>query len=218
LENRPWATDILAYINLDMFSLNYPVKNNIPLATEEYYKMNMYTSPIDDFSRYNDIDYNESTLGNFSRFRTLLENVTYEYYEYPRDWVLVMDDIVGASDHRFFIERGIPGVWFRGLNEKPRDERDLNEIAFKHTPIDRLETMEEYAGGKEELLKGMDTGLLISFTLATHLLESYNLSWCQNTGLTYNDDSDDSGQMIIVIGIVAVIMAVLLYAIRKRGR
>ncbi|UCG69610.1 MAG: M28 family peptidase [Thermoplasmata archaeon] len=218
LENKPWPTDIIAYINLDMFSLNYPVKNNIPLSTEEYYKMNIYTSPIDDFSRYNDIEYNESTLGNFTRFREILENITYKQYEYPPDWVLVMDDTVGASDHRFFIERGIPGVWFRGMNEKPREERDLNEIAFKHTPIDRLETMEEYAGGKEELLKGMDTVLLISYRLAIQILELYNVSSSQNLGESVKDSRGNIGQIAIVIGIIVIIMAVLLYVFWKKVR
>ncbi|UCE39297.1 MAG: M28 family peptidase [Thermoplasmata archaeon] len=218
LENKPWQTDIIAYINLDMFSLNYPVKNNMPLSTEEYYKMNIYTSPIDDFSRYDDIEYNDSTLGNFTMFRTLLENITYDKYDYPPEWVLVMDDTVGASDHRFFIERGIPGVWFRGMNEKPREERDLNEIAFKHTPIDRLETMEEYAGGKEELLKGIDTGLLISFSLATQILESHNVSSSQNGGETTKGAIENIGQIGIVIGIVVIIMTVLLYVFWRRLR
>ena len=129
-----------------------------------------------------------------------------------------MDDTVGASDHRFFIERGIPGVWFRGMNEKPREELDLNEIAFKHTPIDRLETMEEYAGGKEELLKGMDTGLFISYTLTTQLLESYNLSSSQNAGENKNDSIENNGQIALVIGIVAIIMTVLLIVFWKRIR
>jgi Zn-dependent M28 family amino/carboxypeptidase len=218
LENKPWQAEIIAYINLDMFSLNYPVKNSMPLSTEEYYKMNIYTSPIDDFSRYDDIEFNESTLGNFTKFRELLENITYEQCNYPPEWVLVMDDTVGASDHRFFIERSIPGVWFRGMNEKPREERDLNEIAFKHTPIDRLETMEEYAGGKEELLKGMDTGLLISYTLATQILESYYLSSSQNAGETAKDTIENIEQIAIVIGTIVIMMTVLVYVFRKRLR
>jgi hypothetical protein len=180
--------------------------------------MNIYTSPIDDFSRYENIEFNEATFGNFTKFRELLENITYEQYSYPLDWVLVMDDTVGASDHRFFIERSIPGVWFRGMNEKPREERDLNEIAFKHTPIDRLETMEEYAGGKEELLKGMDTGLLISYTLATQLLEFQNLSSSQNAAETVKDTIENIEQITIVIGAVVIMMTILVYVFRKRLR
>ena len=127
------------------------------------------------------------------------------------DKVLVMDDNVGASDHRFFIERGIPGVWFRGMHEKPRDEGDLNELAFKHTPIDRLETMETYAGGKEELLRGIDTGLFISYTLASQLLESYNVSSSQSYGESEGDGFENIGQMAIVIAIVFVIIATVLW-------
>ena len=116
LDNIPWQTEIMAYINLDMYSLNYPVKNNLPLSTEEYFKMNIYTSPIQDFSRYDDIEFNESTLENFTIFREMLETITYDQYDYPPNWVLVMDDTVGASDHRFFNESGISGVSFRGMN------------------------------------------------------------------------------------------------------
>ncbi|UCE74250.1 MAG: M28 family peptidase [Methanomassiliicoccales archaeon] len=218
LDNMPWQTDIIAYINLDMFSLNYPVKNNIPLSNEEYYKMNIYTSPIKDFSRYDDIEFNKSTLGNFTKFREILENITYEQYNYPPNWVPVMDDTVGASDHRFFIERGIPGVWFRGLNEKPREERDLNEIALKHTPIDRLETMEEYAGGKEELLKGIDTGLVISYSLATQILESHNVSSSQNVDETVSENFGEAGQIAIIIVTVGIIATVLCYVFIRRIR
>ncbi len=219
LDNMPWQSEIIAYINLDMYSLNYPVKNNIPLATEEYFKMNIYTSPIKDFSRYEGIEYDESTLENFTMFRELLEDITYGQYDYPSNWVLVMDDNVGASDHRFFIERGIPGVWFRGMNEKPREEGDINEIAFKHTPIDRLETMEAYAGGKGELLKGIETGLFISYSLAVQLLESNNVSSSQDYAGEVGESFESIGQIAVVIAIFVVIIAtVIWYVSWKRKR
>ncbi|UCG69572.1 MAG: hypothetical protein JSV09_00670, partial [Thermoplasmata archaeon] len=70
----------------------------------------------------------------------------------------------------------------------------------------------------EELLKGIDTGLLISFSLATQILESHNVSSSQNGGETTKGAIENIGQMAIVIGIVAIIMAVLLYVLWRRLR
>jgi hypothetical protein len=122
-------------------------------------------------------------LTNFSDFRTILENITYDQHGHPSQWVIVMDDTAGISDHRFFVLRSIPAVWFRGMNEKPRDEGDLNEIAFKHTPADTLETMERYAGGKSQLLSGIDTGLSIAYELA--------IAWIDHVNATGEDGIDD---------------------------
>ncbi len=171
ISNLPPGIEIVAYINLDMFSLNYPIRNNIPGATEEYYKLYLYTSPITDFSGYPDNEFNESTLDNFTVFQNLLMNITYDQKNLPEEWVLVLDDTEVASDHSFFIRNNIPSAWFRGLHEYPKDTGDLNERNFKHTPVDSLETMEFYSGGKSELLKGIDTGLSIAYELALGVLD-----------------------------------------------
>jgi hypothetical protein len=188
VENIPEGVTVVANINLDMFSLNYPVKNSIPGSSEEYFKLNLYTSPVHDFSGYSSINFNESTIDNFTIFQELLNNITYTQNNYPSEWVIVMDDTEIVSDHSHFIRNSIPAVWFRGMNEYPRDSGDINERNFKHTPIDTLETMERYSGGKGELLKGIDTGLTIAYQLILGILE------LQNIAIQENDHPHDHGE------------------------
>lgn len=173
VENLPAGVDVVAYLNFDMCCLNYPIRNSIPGSTEDYFKLNLYTSPVSDFSGYSNIELNESTQENFTIFQELLMNITYQKNDYPLEWVPVMDDTAVISDHSHFIRNSIPSVWFRGMNEYPRNEGDLNERNFKHTPVDTLETMELFAGSKAELLKGINTGLTIGYQL---ILEVLNLT------------------------------------------
>jgi len=223
LENPVWDADIVGYINLDMFGLSYPVRNSIPLATEEYFKLNVYTSPVSDFSIYNGVEYTDETLANFTVFRDVLENITYVQYGHPSQWVIVMDDTAGISDHRFFVERSIPAVWFRGMNEKPREEGDLNEITFKHTPADTLETMEAYAGGKSQLLAGIDTGLSISYDLANEWIEHVNATSVQNEDDGAPDGGDGaagaSGGAAIGLSLLVLLLIPVVFLLwRKRRR
>ena len=225
LENPIWDFEIVGYINLDMFSLSYPVRNSIPRATEEYFKLNVYTSPVSDFSIYDQVEYTDETLENFTDFRDILENITYDQYGYPSQWVIVMDDTAGISDHRFFVERSIPAVWFRGMNEKPREEGDFNEIAFKHTPADTLETMEAYAGGKSELLAGIDTGLSISYDLANRWIEHVNATVWPIVDDGTPDGGDDqigvSGGAAIGLSLLVLLMIPVVFVLwrrRARGR
>jgi Zn-dependent M28 family amino/carboxypeptidase len=222
VNNLPEGIDVLANINLDMFSLNYPIRNNIPGATEEYYKLYLYTSPVKDFSGYNGADFDPSTLENFTVFRDLLENITYLKNECPTEWVLVMDDIEANSDHKFFIRNSIPAVWFRGLHEYPKDEGDLNERNFKHTPLDTLETMERYAGGKTELLKGIEIGLTLSYQLALGVL---NLSKAADESLSEVVNNIDDGYipdisliqyLIALVVIVIIFISIYVYYIKTR--
>jgi uncharacterized membrane protein YgcG len=222
VENPVWDVDTVAYINLDMFALNYPVRNRIPMADEEYYKLNVYTSPVSDFSIYDRSSYDDATLANFSHFRDTLEAIAYDELAYPRQWVIVMDDTAGISDHRVFVQSGVPAVWLRGLNERPRDEGDLNEIAFKHTPIDRLETMEQYAGGRSELLKGIDAGLGLAHRLAEDLLEYHNTTSDQSSqdasGGGGGSGSGSSGGAGAALGLLVVVGAAVLLLARGRAR
>jgi hypothetical protein len=223
LENMFYDTDIVASINLDMFGLNYPVRNQIPTSTEEYYKLDIYTPPITDFSIYDRGDFNESTMENFTWLRDTIEYIAYDQYKNPRQWVVVMDDTVGASDHRVFIQNSIPTLWFRGMNEKPRDEGDLNELAFKHTPIDTVETMERYAGGKSELLKGIGNGLQIAYAMAIQMLDHYNTTASEDEGQTEDDAAqgniENSGPLVVGVAILVLMMATMVwYGSRGRGR
>ena len=209
LDNLPTDMEIVANINLDMYCLNYPVRNSIPGSTEDYFKLNLYTGPVNDFSGYSNIDFNESTIEKFEIFQRLLSNITNIKNNYPPEWVIVMDDTKTVSDHSHFIRESIPAVWFRGMNEYPKDEGDLNERNFKHTPVDTLETMERYAGGKTELLKGINTGLTISYQFALEIIDLYNA-----TGIESDDSQDtDSGGIISDINSIGWLIAVCIILI-----
>lgn len=222
LGNPVWDIEIVGYINLDMFSLSYPVRNSIPGSSEEYFKLNVYTSPVQDFSIYQQVEYSDGTLENFTAFRDVLENITYEQFGHPSQWVIVQDDTAGVSDHRFFVERSIPAVWFRGMNEKPREAGDLNEIAFKHTPVDTLETMERYAGGKQELLKGIDTGLSIAYALANQWIEHINETSLldvdgSDAGATDVDGGATGGFAVGASVLILLLIPVVFIAWRRRA-
>lgn len=222
LENLPVEIDIMANLNFDMYSLNYPVRNSIPGSTEEYFKLNLYTSPVNDFSRYSNIEFDESTQQNFTIFQELLINITYTENGYPNEWVPIMDDTAVVSDHAHFIRKSIPAVWFRGMNEYPRDEGDLNERNFKHTPVDTINTMERYAGGKAELLKGIDTGLTIATQFVLELLNLHNLTGLDQTEVQEEGDEQNMlgvgapGWLIAIAIVIIIIFGIYWYSYRKK--
>lgn len=211
VNNLPENIEVAAYINLDMYSLNYPIKNSIPGSSEEYFKLYLYTSPIRDFSGYRNSNFNKSTIENFTVFQDLLKGIVYTEYNFPPQWVLVMDDTEVASDHSFFIRNNIPAVWFRGMNEYPKDEGDLNERNFKHTPADTLQTMELYAGSKTELLNGIDTGLTIAHELALGVLNLTSTEYhAQLEAQEPNGDRTEDG-IGANICLIAVVISVVLF-------
>jgi hypothetical protein len=221
LDNLGTDISVVACINLDMYSLNYPIRNSIPGSTEEYFKLYLYTSPTTDFSGYSNIDFNESTRNNFTNFQNMLINITYNQNDYPMEWVPVLDDTEIVSDHSHFIRESIPAVWFRGMNEYPRDERDLNERNFKHTPMDTLDTMEFYAGGKNELLNGIDTGLVISYQLVLALNDQFNDTIIKPE-ISHDAESDgimsgfgNAGWLIAVVILIIIFTAIYYYKSAK---
>ena len=222
LDNPVWDLEIVGYINLDMFSLSYPVRNSIPGSSEGYFKLHVYTSPVQDFRIYDHVEYSDETLENFTAFRDVLDNITYEQFGLPSQWVIVQDDTAGISDHRFFVERSIPAVWFRGMHEMPRDEGDFNEIPFKHTPADTLATMERYAGGKQNLLKGIDTGLTIAYALANQWIEHIDETTLLDMGVpgTSASDGDDGGTGGLAVGVsvLLLLMVPVVFIIWRRRR
>lgn len=213
VSNAPAEIEIVANINLDMFSLNYPIQNNIPGSNEEYFKLYLYTSPVNDFSGYSNIEFNESTLENFTKFQDLLSNVTYTKNDYPPDWVLVLDDTATVSDHSHFIRKSIPAVWFRGMNEYPRNERDFNERNFKHTPLDTIETMERYAGGKDELLKGINTGLIISYQLAIGIINQFNTTTIGSDEYLEPESIDFISNICTAGWLMAIVIILILFTV-----
>ena len=211
VENLPEGIDVVTYINLDMFGLNYPVVNSfnyLPSSNEEYFRLYMYTSPVEDFSGY-DEEYSDETLENFTALRTWVEEISYEEWQYPEEWVVALDDTETNSDQKFFIRKSIPSVWFRGMHENSWEEGDTNEQTFKHTPIDTLVTMETYAGGRNNLLEGLETPLRISYNLSQKIA---------GTGEGGQDDegddesflelSDMTGRELALVAVVSFCLAI----------
>ena len=161
----PEDVEIATYINLDMYGLNWPVETQLASqlsgCDEDYFHLYLFTSPVNDWSYYEDREVNvtdemrEQAVALQDRLRMVL----YEQLEYPTEWVMVLDDTKGNSDHYNFISRGWPATWFRGMHEFLQDEGDTCEQSPKHAPTDRVDVLYSLAGGREDLEAGMQTGL-----------------------------------------------------------
>jgi hypothetical protein len=75
------------------------------------------------------------------------------------EWVRVIDDTKGNSDHYNFIMHGWPATWFRGMHEFIQETGDTCEQSPKHAPTDRVDVLYQLAGGRSGLEAGMQTGL-----------------------------------------------------------
>ncbi|MBT6971510.1 MAG: hypothetical protein HOA04_00220, partial [Euryarchaeota archaeon] len=93
------------------------------------------------------------------RLQAQLVEILHEQLEYPVEWVKVIDDTKGNSDHFNFIQAGYASVWIRGMHEYIIEEGDTCEQTIKHAQTDTLLTLRTYAGGREELENGFQTAL-----------------------------------------------------------
>ena len=161
----PEGVEIATYINLDMYGLNWPVETQLASqltgCDEEFFHLYLFTSPVDDWSYYEDRGLN--VTDDMREQATLLQDrlgtVLYEELEYPPEWVVVLDDTKGNSDHYNFISRGWPATWFRGMHEYLQEEDDTCEQSPKHAPTDRVDVVYSLAGGRSGFEAGMQTGL-----------------------------------------------------------
>ena len=160
----PEDVEIATYINLDMYGLNWPVEtqliSQLSGCDEDYFHLYLFTSPVDDWSYYEDRGLNvtdemreEASILQDRLGRTLDE------LNYPLGWVTVLDDTKGNSDHYNFISRGWPATWFRGMHEYLQEGDDTCEQSPKHAPTDRVDVLYTLAGGRGGLEAGMQTGL-----------------------------------------------------------
>ena len=161
----PEGVEIATYINLDMYGLNWPVETQLVSqlsgCDEDYFHLYLFTSPIDDWSYYEDrgVNVTDEMREQAVALQDRLGVVLYEHLEYPTEWVVVMDDTKGNSDHYNFISRGWPATWFRGMHEFLQEEDDTCEQSPKHAPTDRVDVLYTLAGGRGGLEAGMQTGL-----------------------------------------------------------
>lgn len=165
LTTLPEGVEIATYINLDMYGLNWPVETQLVSqlsgCDEDYFHLYLFTSPVDDWSYYEDrgVNVTDEMREQAVALQDRLGVVLYEHLEYPTEWVVVMDDTKGNSDHYNFISRGWPATWFRGMHEFLQEEDDTCEQSPKHAPTDRVDVLYTLAGGRGGLEAGMQTGL-----------------------------------------------------------
>ena len=165
VETLPAEIEIATYINLDMFGLNWPVAS--PAASqlsgcdEEYFFLYLFTSPVTDWSYYTDrgVNVTDEMREEAVALHDRLNGVLHDDLEYPEQWILVIDDTKGNSDHFNFITHGVASTWLRGMHEYVRETGDTCEQSPKHAPSDRMEVITQLAGGRDGLEAGMQTGL-----------------------------------------------------------
>lgn len=161
----PEGVEIATYINLDMYGLNWPVETQLVSqlsgCDEDYFHLYLFTSPVDDWSYYEDrgLNVTEDMREQAALLQDRLGRVLYDELDYPSEWVVVLDDTKGNSDHYNFISRGWPATWFRGMHEYLQEEDDTCEQSPKHAPTDRVDVIYSLAGGRSGFEAGMQTGL-----------------------------------------------------------
>ena len=161
----PEGVEIATYINLDMYGLNWPVEtqliSRLSGCDEDYFHLYLFTSPVEDWSYYEDRGTNvtDEMRSEAAALQARLNGVLHDELAYPDQWVVVLDDTKGNSDHYNFISRGWPATWFRGMHEFLQEGDDTCEQSPKHAPTDRVDVLYQLAGGRSGLEAGMKTGL-----------------------------------------------------------
>lgn len=160
----------VTYVNLDMFALNWPVP--IPAAmraacNEDYWTLYMFTSPISDWSYYEDrgLEVSDQMRADAEWFQGRLNEINDEL-DHPDEWVQVIDDTKGNSDHYNFIMHNHTATWIRGQHQYIHEEGDTCEQTPKHAQSDSVFTVNRLAGGQSNVEAGLQTGLDVVATLA----------------------------------------------------
>ena len=175
----------VTYVNYDMFALNWPVPT--PLASrstgcdEDFWTLYMFTSPVDDWSYYEDrgLEVTPEMQADAEWLQKRLKDIN-ENLSHPTEWVRVIDDTKGNSDHFNFIMAGHAATWIRGQHQNIIEEGDTCEQTPKHQRSDSVATLNTLAGGRPNVELGLQTGLDIVAMLAW---------WDRNASLYGDNDS-----------------------------
>ena len=190
----------VTYINLDMFALNWPVPT--PLASqlsgcdEEFWTLYMFTSPVDDWSYYENegLEVTDEMITNAEWFQGHLKEINTNL-SHPEEWVRVIDDTKGNSDHYNFIMHNHTATWLRGQHQYIHEEGDTCEQTPKHSQADSVATVNQLAGGRTNVEAGLQTGLDIIATMAWW-------DWNATTNGVVEDDGESTAQGTGEISIV----------------
>jgi len=180
----------VTYINLDMFALNWPVPTptmaQLSGCDEDYWTLYMYTSPVDDWSYYEDrgLEVSDDLQQRAESFQMALKEINTNL-SHPTEWVRVMDDTKGNSDHFNFIMANHTATWLRGQHEYIIEEGDSCEQTPKHSQTDSVTTLNTMAGGRSNVESGLQTGLDIIATYAW---------WDRNASLENGTNSDSEAE------------------------
>ena len=161
----------VTYVNLDMFALNWPVPtplvSQLAGCNEDFWTLYMFTSPTSDWSYYEDrgLEVTEEMQTNAEWFQAHLKEIN-SNLSHPEEWVRVIDDTKGNSDHFNFIMHNHTATWIRGQHQYIYEEGDACEQTPKHAQSDSVTTINTLAGGRANVEDGLQTGLDIVATLA----------------------------------------------------
>ncbi len=112
----------VTYVNLDMFALSWPVPtpfvSQAAGCDEDFWTLYMFTSPVDDWSYYenNGLEVTEEMQSNAEWFQSHLKEIN-SNLSHPEEWVRVIDDTKGNSDHYNFIMNNHTATWLRGQHQ-----------------------------------------------------------------------------------------------------
>lgn len=192
----------VTYLNLDMFALNWPVE--MPTAMqlsgcdEDYWTLYMFTSPVDDWSYYEErgLEVTEQMEANAVVLQSQLKEINHNL-SHPTEWVSVVDDTKGNSDHYNFIMNGHSATWLRGQHQYILEEGDTCEQTPKHAQTDSVTTLNTMAGGRTNVESGLQTGMDVIATMAL---------WDRNS------TADSSDEILIAQGSQGVNSAIAIVA------
>ena len=127
----------------------------------------MFTSPVSDWSYYenNGLEVTDEMRSNAEWFQNHLKQINSDL-SHPDEWVRVIDDTKGNSDHFNFIMNNHTATWLRGQHQYIFEEGDSCEQTPKHSQSDNVAVINTLAGGRNNLESGLQTGLDVVATLA----------------------------------------------------
>ena len=197
----------VTYVNLDMFALNWPVPT--PFASqlagcdEDYWTLYMFTSPVDDWSYYEDrgLVVSQEMQVFAEWFQGHLKAIN-SNLSHPDEWVRVIDDTKGNSDHYNFIMNNHTATWLRGQHQYVFEEGDACEQTPKHAQSDSVATINTMAGGRANVEAGLQTGLDIVATMAWW---DYNAAAPDNEDVPESSAMGDQSMATLVVSLLAVL-------------
>ena len=196
----------VTYLNLDMFALNWPVE--MPTAMqlsgcdEDYWTLYMFTSPLEDWSYYEDrgLEVTEQMEANAVVLQSQLTEIN-SNLSHPTEWVRVIDDTKGNSDHYNFIMNGYAATWLRGQHQYIHEEADTCEQTPKHAQSDSVTTLNTMAGGRTNVESGLQTGMDV---IATMALWDRNSSSDESAGEVIIAQGEGVTSVIAILGMLII--------------